>query len=235
MSMVLKPSPSLSPSPSPLRADVPPISREQYHKLAAVLHTTQAAGHTKVIMIASAVAGEGKTVTAANLALTLSESYHRRVLLVDADLRRPSLHRLLALHEITGLPSEKQMASKQPLHLRQVTKRLGILTPARPSPAPIAELTSEGMSYVIQEARRSYDWIIVDTPPLTLLADASLLVSMVDGVVLVVKAASTTLDLVKRAVQAIDPLKALGVVLNASRRPPHAGYADVDYYKGVSR
>ena len=74
------------------RPQADPASREQYRRLAATLHHAQAEHGLKVVMVASAVPGEGKTLTATNLALTLSESYQRRVLLIDADLRRPSLH-----------------------------------------------------------------------------------------------------------------------------------------------
>jgi Mrp family chromosome partitioning ATPase len=70
----------------------PPAAVEQYRKLAATLHLSHIEGELKVIMVTSAVPGDGKTLTAANLALTLSESYRRRVLLIDADLRRPARH-----------------------------------------------------------------------------------------------------------------------------------------------
>ena len=73
-------------------ANMSPVSREQYRRLAAVLHDAQGNNGTQVVMVASAVPGEGKTLTATNVALTLSDSYRRRVLLIDADLRRPALH-----------------------------------------------------------------------------------------------------------------------------------------------
>jgi Mrp family chromosome partitioning ATPase len=74
-----------------------PASREQYRRLAAVLHDAHNTSGLRLIMVASAVAGEGKTLTASNLALTFSESYQKRVLLIDADLRRPSLHTVFRL------------------------------------------------------------------------------------------------------------------------------------------
>ena len=82
----------------------------------------------------------------------------------------------------------------------------------------MAELTSARMRRLIQEARETFDWIVVDTPPIALLPDASLLASVVDAAVLVIKAGSTPLDLVKRAVDTLDPKKTLGVVLNAASR-----------------
>src|SRR5437899_936500 len=76
---------------------------EQYRKLAATLHHAQTEKHLNVVMVSSAVPGDGKTLTSTNLALTLSESYHRRVLLIDADLRRPSVHRVFQLKNAGGL------------------------------------------------------------------------------------------------------------------------------------
>src|SRR6266542_650163 len=204
---------------------VSPASREQYRQLAATLHNAQTASGVKVIMIASAVAGEGKTLTAANLALTFSESYQRSVLLVDADLRRPSLHQLFEVPERTRPGHTVQSLPQQALQVRLVTPRLGILTTEFPNSAPMAALTSERMRQVIHEGRQSFDWIIIDTPPVALLSDASLLGSVVDGAVLVVKARSTPLDLVMRAVETIDRQKLLGVVLNGTSNPPRdSGY-----------
>jgi protein-tyrosine kinase len=209
---------------------VSPASREQYRQLAAILHNTQTASGVKVIMIASAVAGEGKTLTAANLALTFSEAYQRRVLLVDADLRRPSLHRLFEVHHRTRSTDTTSSLPQQLLQVRFVTPRLGILTTEFPSSAPMAALTSERMRQVIHEGKQSFDWIILDTPPVALLPDASLLASVVDGAVLVVKARSTPLELAKRAVDAIDKTKLLGVVLNGTSRPPRNSGYDYDEY-----
>jgi protein-tyrosine kinase len=213
--------------------NVLPASREQYRHLAATLHNAQMVSGLKAVMIASAVAGEGKTLTAANLALTFADAYERSVLLVDADLRRPSLHRLF--------PTDDRRASTNPVasrawtqHVRQVTPRLGILTREQPSSAPMADLTSDRMRQLIQEARQTVDWIVVDTPPIALLPDASLLASVVDGAVIVVKAGSTPLDLVKRAVDAIDPKRRLGVVLNAATRCGRdARYGYDQYYSQV--
>lgn len=211
-------------------ASVPPATREQYRQLAATLHNAQEANGLKAVMIASAVGGEGKTLTAANLALTFAESYQRRVLLVDADLRKPSLH-----HLFPGEPYRAWTPAGTPrrwaVHVREVAPNLGLLTRKAPSVAPIAELTSGRMRELIQEARDVVDWIVVDTPPIAVLPDATLLASVVDGTVLVVRAGSTPLDLVKRAVDALDAKKTLGVVLNGTTRPMrHHGYGYENYY-----
>ena len=202
-----------------------PAFREQYRQLAATLHHAQTSAGIKVVMIASAAVGEGKTLTATNLALTFSESYKRRVLLIDADLRRPSLHVMFGIDNSTGLSDGLSAAVERPVRLRQLTPRLAILPSGLPTGDPMAGLTSERMRRILEEAREAFDWIIVDTPPVGLMPDANLLAAMVDGAVVVVKAESTPHDLVQRAVDAIGRTKVFGAVLNrataASRNVPY--------------
>ncbi len=207
-----------------------PASREQYRRLAATLHHQQAATGLKVVMIASAVVGEGKTLTAANLALTLSESYQRTVLLIDADLRRPSLNTVFGMNGAPGLAEGLASLQERKLALHQISPRLSILPAGKPSADPMAGLTSGRMRRVIDEARESFDWIIVDTPPVGLLTDANLLAAMVDGAILVVQAGSTPYDRVKRAVEAIGSDRMLGVVLNRAEVRAHAYGYGYDYY-----
>ena len=215
-------------------AMISPASREQYRRLAANLHHGQATAGLKVILIASAVPGEGKSLTATNLALTFSESYQRRVLIIDGDLRRPSQHVIFGIDGSTGL-SEGLMAPEETrLMLHQVTERLAILPAGRPTLDPMAGLISTRVQRILEEGRAAFDWVIVDTPPVGLLSDANLLASMVDGVVLVIKADTTPYTLAQRAVEAFGQDKILGVVLNqATQAAQHAKY-DYRYYYGSS-
>ena len=212
-----------------------PASREQYRRLGAALHHAQADHGIKVVMIASAAPSEGKTLTAANLALTLSESYRRSVLLIDGDLRRPTLHIVFRIDNSAGLSEGLTVDVERRLPVRQVSPTLAVLPAGRPSADPMAGLTSERMRRLLNEAREMFDWIIIDTPPVALLPDANLLASMVDAAVLVVKAGSTPYDLVQRAVDAVGRERILGTVLNRAE-----GYnrTAVDsrydaYYRGV--
>ena len=210
-----------------------PASREQYRRLATGLHAAQAASGLKVVMLVSALAGEGKTLTASNLALTFSESYQRTVLLIDGDLRRPSLHTVFNLQNSPGL-SEGLLASqdrKLPLH--RVSARLTVLTAGTATDDPMAALASERMQRLIDQARETFDWVIVDTPPIGLLSDANLLAAFADGAILVVKAESTPSELVQRAVAAIGKDRLLGVVLNRASVPMGPGYAYQRYYNSV--
>jgi capsular exopolysaccharide synthesis family protein len=211
-----------------------PASREQYRRLAAALHHAQAASGIKVVMIASAVAEEGKTLTAANLALTLSESYRKNVLLIDADLRRPSLHTIFKVRGAPGLNEGLTAPDEPKLPLHDVSARLTVLPAGMPNADPMAGLTSRRMQALIDEAREAFAWVIIDTPPVGLLTDANLLASMVDGAVLVVKAGSTPYDIVKKAVDTIGASKLLGVVLNrADTSLGRYSYQYTDYYHRV--
>lgn len=211
-----------------------PASREQYRRLAAGLHQAQRSNGYKVVMVASALAGEGKSLTASNLALTLSESYRRNVLLVDGDLRRPSLHVVFQVPGAPGL-SDGLIASEEPkLPLHRLSPRLTVLPAGRPTSDPIGALTSERMRRLIDEAREVFDWVIIDTPPIGLLTDASLMSSMADGVVLVVKAESTSYEMVNRAVDLLGRDRLMGVVLNRATEMPHRSSYDYSkyYYSG---
>jgi capsular exopolysaccharide synthesis family protein len=205
-----------------------PASREQYRRLAAVLHDAQSTTGLQVVMVASAVAGEGKTLTAANLALTFSESYQKRVLLIDGDLRRPTLHSVFRLETTAGLADGLLSPSDTKMLVRQVSQRLAVLPAGRPSSDPMAGLTSDRMKQLLDEARQSFDWVILDTPPVVLLPDAHLMTSMVDGAVLVVRAGSTPFELVRRATEALGRSRIVGAVLN--RTEPSGQHDKYQYY-----
>jgi len=210
-------------------------SREQYRRLAAVLHDAQGTTGLQVVMVASAVAGEGKTLTASNIALTFSESYQKRVLLIDGDLRRPTLHSVFRLDTASGLADGLLSTTETKMLVRQVSARLAVLPAGRPSSDPMAGLTSERMKRLLNEARQSFDWIILDTPPVMLLPDAHLMTSMVDGAVLVVRANATPHELVRRATEALGRSRILGVVLNrAELSSQHGHYQYYGYGYGAS-
>jgi len=206
-------------------AKMAPASREQYRRLAAVLHHAQEANGLKVVMIASAAAGEGKSLTAANLALTLSESYRRTVLLIDGDLRRPALHTFFGLESGPGLSEALDSPDESSLTLYDLSPRLTLMPAGRPTSDPMAGLTSVRMRALIAEARERFGWVIIDTPPVGVLSDANLLSAMVDGVLLIIKADSTPYQLVQRAVETLGAERVLGTVLNrVSEASLHSTY-----------
>jgi protein-tyrosine kinase len=203
---------------------IDPRPREQYRRLAAGLHAVQAQSGCKAILVASAVAGEGKSLTSSNLALTLSESYRRNVLLIDADLRRPTLHTVFGLDPSPGLSDGLLAGEDRRLRLHRVSAHLTILTAGQPTNEPMAVLSSERMRRLLAEGREMFDWVIIDTPPIGVLSDASLLSQIADGAVLVVKAGATPYDQVQRAVDAIGKARVLGVVLNRAEAADSSAY-----------
>lgn len=217
-------------------AETNPASVEQYRRLAAVLHHAQNERGLRVIMVTSALPGEGKTLTASNLALTLSESYQRRVLLVDADLRRPSIHQLFALPSLSGLSDGLRSVEDRKLTLVEVSSRLTVLPAGRPDPDPMSVLTSSRMQFVLDEAREKFDWVIVDTPPVGLMPDAHLLAAMVDGAILIVGAGMSPHRTVAKAAEVIGRERILGVVLNRvqDNDMSHDGYYYSYYGTGTS-
>jgi capsular exopolysaccharide synthesis family protein len=208
-----------------------PLPVEQYRKLTATLHQAQQLRHVKVVMVASAIQGEGKTLTASNLALTLSESYERQVLLVDADLRRPSLHEVFHLPNAPGLTEGLKAGTSQKLRVHRVSSHLSVLTAGVPDRDPMSGLTSTYMRQLVDEAAARFDWVLIDTPPVGLMPDAKLLAELTDCIVLVIQAARTPYDIVHRTIDALGRERIIGVVLNRmDERAIPGGNADYGYY-----
>lgn len=203
---------------------------EQFRRLAGTLHHAQSASGIRSVMVTSATPDDGKTLTAINLALVLSESYRRRVLLVDADLRRPSIPDVVDLSDGVGLSETLTARTEQKLALVQLTQTLTLLPAGRPIPDPIGVLTSPRMKQILEEASARFDWVILDAPPVGTLADASLLGEMVDGTLFVVRAGKTQHPHIQKAIEAIGRERILGVVLNAVEQMPYQPYEK--YYTG---
>lgn len=187
---------------------------EQYRKLAATLHHVQLNRGVRILLCTSAVMSEGKTVTAANLALTLSQSFQRRVLLIDADLHRPRLHSLFDVANREGLYEALGADADRKVNVVQVSPLLSLVTAGRPGPNPVQVLTSERLARLVEDAGTSFDWVIIDTPPVLMKPDAGLLMNIVDGAVFVVGAGMTSHKMAKRATDAIGRDRIVGVVMN---------------------
>jgi protein-tyrosine kinase len=187
---------------------------EEYRKLSASLHQAQNEHGLQVLIVASAVPGEGKSLTAANVALTLTTSYSRRVLLIDADLRRPSLHSLFRAPVTSGLSEGLDAAIAARVTAIQLSSLLALLPAGRPVENPVPLLTSQRMAELIRDARQHFDWIVIDTPPVGLLTDANLLTKEADAALLVIHANRTPYPLVQKAIQAVGKAKIFGVVMN---------------------
>ncbi|MEQ1731368.1 MAG: CpsD/CapB family tyrosine-protein kinase [Vicinamibacterales bacterium] len=213
-----------------VNTDTTPAAIEQYRRLAAVMYQAQANRNIKTVMVASAFAGEGKSLTSTNLALTLSESYRRKVLLIDADLRRPTLHDSFQIPNLAGISDWLKGDGAGKMPLVEITPHLTILPGGRPDHDPMSGLASERMKQVIQQASQRFDWVILDTPPVAFLPDGHLLSAMVDTVVLVVAAGRTPSAALERTVAELGKDRIIGVVLNRVESSGLGNYGQSAYY-----
>jgi capsular exopolysaccharide synthesis family protein len=174
------------------------------------------AANARVIAVTSAVAGEGKSTVAANLAVTLEQS-GRRVLLISADLRKPAVETMLEVPTKPGLVEvlSREVPLEETLH---PVGRLTVMPSGRHHSSPTDLLQAPTMRTILEQARLSYDVTILDTPPVLAVADVLGLASMVQGIIMVVAVAETS---EAQVADAADQLRAsggnlLGVVLNRS-------------------
>jgi capsular exopolysaccharide synthesis family protein len=186
-------------------------------------------------MVSSAVPQEGKTLTVVNLAMTLSESYRRRVLLIDADLRRPSIHDVFGISNRYGL-GDALRSEVSDLQFSRVSPMLWVLPAGPPDANPMGALASDRMERFLDEVGSSFDWILLDAPPVALIADAGLLARLTRAVILVIGAGSTPYSLVEKVVAELGRENIIGTVLNridGDATPWSAHYSGYSSTKGA--
>ena len=200
-----------------LNNDAPFAMKEAYVKLRTSLMfcmTADKARPCKTFAVTSAKPSEGKSLTAANIAISYA-MLGKRVLLIDADMRKPTQRRLWKVELSTGLCD--YLAKIWQLELAKVTELpLWIVCTGTIPPNPSELLSSERMRRFAAESAETYDYVIIDTPPINTVADAQIVSTYVDGVVLVTRSGVTTTDELNDAKDAV--LRAggnlCGVVLN---------------------
>jgi capsular exopolysaccharide synthesis family protein len=190
----------------------PPVAVEQYSRVAATMLELHAQRGVNTLMVTSAVPNEGKTLTVCNLALTLSESFGRRVLLIDADLRRPSVHEVFRLPNQRGL-SDVLCSEGAELPLLEVSKHFSVLPAGRPDQR-MAGLTSDRMRMLLEQCAERFDWVLLDGAPIGFMPDAQVLARLTRAVLFVIAAHSTQYEFVSRAIGQLDPECVVGVLLN---------------------
>ena len=218
-------------APVVLHMDPPSFAAEQYRSAAVQVEerVSPIATWGFVLTVTSAEEGAGKTLTSLNLALTLTRGEERRVLLVEGDLYRPQLHTYFDpdLKERPGLLQviEKRLPLAEAV-LGVAGTKLDVLTAGIDGMAGDV-LSGRRISEVLTEMRSAYEMVVVDAPPMALLASARSLAGRSDGVVLVVRAGQSKSKGLERAFAAIGPEKLIGVLLNGARVSKR-GYRD--YY-----
>lgn len=186
-----------------------------------------------VMLVTSAGPGEGKSTTAANLAVSLAQ-VGKRVVLVDADLRRPSVHKLFGMdnsHGLSDLFSTENVALESVMQNTPIPS-LRVITSGAIPPNPAEMLDSRLMTQILATLRQNTDMVIIDSPPVLPVADASILGSRCSGAVLVVDSGKTRTEIARRAVRTLEQanVKVAGVILNKMGSKQAAGY--YYYYYG---
>jgi capsular exopolysaccharide synthesis family protein len=219
---------------------------EQFRSLRSSIYQIRDQVPLKTIVISSAIPSEGKTFVAANLAISLARNNERPILLVDADLRRPSIHSLLGACVSPGLsqylsgsillPGILQRAGESALANLAGTRalsNLALIPAGHHDDNQSPELAGNHcMEELIAALSPHFSWIIIDTPPALAVTDAVDLARTADGVLLVARGATTTFRVAQRAQAAFNNARILGFVLNAVKRAPHS--ESYYYYRGYT-
>lgn len=192
-------------------------SNEQYRALRTRIHQAANGRGMHALLVTSPGRREGRTQTAAGLALVMAQEFDRRVCVVDADLRRPGLREVLGLPAGPGLIDV--LTGQAPLEQALIhldDQRVTVL----PGGAPTAQVELLGtavMRRVLQALRATFDRVVLDAPPAMPAGDVALLSPVVDSLLLVVRAGVTATPAVHRAIETLDSDKLLGLVLNDAR------------------
>lgn len=215
---------------------------EAYRNIRTNLFFSPLGEKSKVILITSGGPGDGKTTTASNLALVIAQT-GKRVLLMDADFRRPRVHKMFSLDSSKGLSNVlkgectlEQVAQKT-VHDLEIIENLDILTAGNMPTNPTELLESANMQGIIDDARSKYDRIIIDTPPILFVSDTSILSRLSDGVLLVVKSDKRTRAHAARARLQLEKVhaKIIGGILNNVQVSRFGHYYSDYYYHGYAR
>jgi protein-tyrosine kinase len=216
------------------------FAAEQYQGLRLTVERLGRARGVKVMAITSPAAGDGKTVTAINLAGALARGGDGRVLLIDADLRRPSIARQLAMTEVSVGLADALADNRRAISsvIRRFTDfNLDVIAAGTVRTGISQALRSPRLEAFLTEARQHYAYVVLDTPPLLPVFDSALLASSVDGVLMVVSANQTPRKLLGEALNMLDPSKVLGIVFNRDERPLFGYYNSYyrEYFPDVSQ
>ncbi|MGL5616001.1 MAG: CpsD/CapB family tyrosine-protein kinase [Sarcina sp.] len=207
------------------------VASEAYKALRTNIQYSSIDKKMKVILITSSEPGEGKSTTSGNLAISLAQD-GKKVLVIDCDLRKPSIHKLFKESNLIGLSEVLLGKETFTEAMNEYGENIDILTSGNLPPNPSEMLGSKAMESLLEELREVYDHIIIDSPPIHAVSDAQILATKVDGTLLVVKAEKTKKDSVQRAKEQINKVngKIIGAVLNSvdSKRDKYYYYYGED-------
>lgn len=192
------------------------VAAESYRTLRTNISLSQVDKPIRTLLVTSCIPKEGKSTTVANLGVTFALA-QQKVLIIDADLRRPILHRIFGVPNSQGLTHTlSDTVEYDQVFTPTKIPNLWVVTSGIIPPNPSELLGSQKMRLFLERSQKKFDMILLDSPPISSLADASVLGSIVDGVLFVVKANMASRDLVEKAKDQLQTVGAniIGVVLN---------------------
>ncbi len=201
------------------------LAAEKFRFLGVRLRHLRRNGHLKKVLITSAIPQEGKSMVAANLACTLARRTQDRTLLVDGDLRRPSLSQMFGLGWMPGI-CEWLQGEQGPMTSIYNLEVPGFwFLPAGTTTGNPLELMQSGrLSALMDQLTAWFDWIIIDSPPVLPLADTSVWTRLAEGILLVTRQGTTEKRQLQRALEALESKKVIGALMNCSRNTAHSDY-----------
>lgn len=208
------------------------IAAESYRTLRTNIQYSSFDKKYQTIVVTSSEPGEGKSTTSGNLALCLAQG-DKKVILIDCDLRKPSIHKKFKISNIVGLSDviigKEELSSAVHRH----NKNLIVLTSGKIPPNPSEMLSSKAMVNLLEALKKEFDYIILDTPPVQAVTDSQILSTKADGTILVVRAERTKKDAVNNAVSLLKKVNAniIGTVLNGLSTDRNKYY----YYYGEKK
>lgn len=206
---------------------------EAYRVIRTSIQFAQAGKELKTLAVTSCMPNDGKSITVANLAVVLTQA-GKSVLLIDCDMRNPTVHKNFNLSNKVGLSSCISMGTALPDAVQKTSiEGLYALTGGVIPPNPSELLGSEQMKNVLQRAKEQYDYVLIDTPPVMPVTDALIVSRFVDGMILVIASAEVKVEMARDVKNQLQHAGAniLGVVLNKVRSEHHGyGYGYYYYY-----
>lgn len=211
--------------------DLQGLPAEKFRVLVTRLRNLRSQQEIKSLQVTSSIVDEGKTLIAANLAITLARHSQNRVLLIEGDLHNPSLHSLLGLSHLKGIchwwKDPTAVLSDFVYHVNGLP--LWYLPAGERFDEPAEILQSSRLTESLTQLSGLFDWIVVDSTPLSPMADANIWNRLVDGMLLVVRENVTPVKQLKRGLAGVDSPKLIGVVLNAASEFDRVNYYDKRY------
>lgn len=211
--------------------DIPFNVVESYKSIRTNILFTIATSDKKVVAVSSANPGEGKSTSAANLAIALAQT-DSKVLLIDADMRKPVQHKILKVKNAEGLSTLIIRKSAIDKSIKNnVSENLDLLPSGPLPPNPSELLSSEQFSKLLEQLSEKYDYVIIDTPPVNVVSDAMVMKDSISGILLVIRYAMTTYDELSSCMKQIELAQTnmLGFVMNDVHHNHGASYYNYKY------